>query len=54
MNEENKKEFDSLIESNMPRIWEIAQYIYENPELGYEEYKACEVQCKFLKQAVLR
>lgn len=51
MNEENKREFDSLVESEMPKIWEIAQFIHANPELSYEEYKACEVQCDYLRKA---
>ena len=50
MLEENKKQYDLYIESEMSHIWEIAKYIHENPELGYEEYKACDVQCKYLEE----
>ena len=32
------------------KLWEISDYIYENPELGNEEFKAVEVLTSFLEE----
>ena len=44
-----KAAIDSFVDAQMPEIWRIASYIHENPELGYEEFKACQVQCDYLR-----
>lgn len=44
----DKKFYDTYLDDQMDRLWEIAQYVHENPEICYEEYKACEVQCQYL------
>ena len=31
-------------------LWNLAVYLYENPEIGYKEYKACEALSEFLKK----
>ena len=49
MSNDVKAALDSFVESEMPEIWRIASYIHENPELGYEEFKACAVQCDYLR-----
>lgn len=38
------------IEKIKHRLWEINDYIYCNPELGDNEYKACEKLTEFLKE----
>ena len=30
-------------------LWDLAIYLYKNPETGYEEFKACKVLSEFLK-----
>jgi Metal-dependent amidase/aminoacylase/carboxypeptidase len=37
-----KKYIKVWIDENKQEFYEIADYIWENPELGLEEYKACE------------
>jgi aminobenzoyl-glutamate utilization protein B len=41
-NQAIKKFVMDWIESNKQEFYEIADFIWENPELGLEEYKACE------------
>ncbi|MEG0093518.1 MAG: M20 family metallopeptidase [Erysipelotrichaceae bacterium] len=41
-NEKIKKEFDNL--------WDISKFIYDNPELGFEEKKACKILTDYLIQ----
>lgn len=43
MNNQKMKEFiDNWIETNKQDFYEIADFIWDNPELGLEEYQACE------------
>lgn len=44
-----KVECDKFLDENLDDLWSMAQYIHANPELGFEEYKACQVQCDYLK-----
>ena len=38
------------IEKIHPELIGISKYIYENPELGHEEWKASECLCKALEK----
>ena len=44
-----KEMLDSFVDSHMEEMWDIALYIHKNPELGYEEHKACKAQCDYLE-----
>lgn len=48
--ETKKLECDKYLDQEMEKIWELSKYIHANPELHFEEYKACESQCKFMSQ----
>lgn len=45
----NKTVYDKYLDSQMESLWNIAQYVHANPELCYEEHKACKVQCDYLE-----
>lgn len=47
---EIKQQCDQYVDEHLDELWEIAKYIHENPELAYEEVKACRVQCDYLKK----
>ena len=47
--EKYKIECDEFLDQNLEDLWTIAQYIHSNPELGFEEEKACKVQCDYLR-----
>ena len=47
--EKYKIECDEFLDKNLNDLWAIAQYIHSNPELGFEEEKACKVQCDYLR-----
>lgn len=44
-----KQNIDKHVNQKMESLWSISSYIHSNPELCYEEYKACQVQCDFLR-----
>ncbi|AIF44528.1 M20 family metallopeptidase [Virgibacillus sp. SK37] len=48
--EEIKKYYDDYLDSRLDELWEIAKYVHSNPELGYKEEKACQIQCEFLRE----
>ena len=50
MDESVKARYDAWIASEMAEIWDISKYIHANPELGFQEEKACRIQCEYLKQ----
>lgn len=50
MDESVKARYDAWITSEMAEIWDISKYIHANPELGFQEEKACRIQCEYLKQ----
>lgn len=45
-----KKHYDDYLDSRLDELWDIAKYVHANPEIGYQEKKACSIQCKFLKE----
>lgn len=45
-----KNQCDDYLDSRLDELWDIAKYVHSNPELGYQEKKACRVQCDFLKE----
>ncbi|WP_040215046.1 M20 family metallopeptidase [Clostridium polynesiense] len=45
-----KEECDLYLEDRMDELWSLSKYIYNNPELAFEEYKACDAQCSFLEK----
>lgn len=47
---EIKQQCDQYVDEHLDDLWEIAKYIHANPELAYEEVKACKVQCDYLKK----
>lgn len=49
MKEEIKNKIMSEIDQKMNELWNISKYIHENPEMCFEEEKACKVQCDFLR-----
>lgn len=48
--ERKKAECDLYLDKNMEDLWNVSKYIHENPERYFKEYKACEIQCNFLKK----
>ena len=47
--EERKRQIDAYLESRFDDLWEISKYIHSNPEVAYEEFKACKLQVDFLR-----
>lgn len=45
----DKNIYDQYLDEQMESLWEIAEYVHANPELCYEEHKACKVQCDYLE-----
>lgn len=45
-----KEEIVSFLENNKKRFVEIAQYIWENPELAFEEFKSSKILADTLKE----
>ena len=51
MNIKNIKiDSDKYIESKMEELWNISKYIHENPELAFNENKACKIQVDYLEK----
>ena len=48
--EQKKQKCDRYLDENMEELWGISKYIHENPEENFQEYKACKVQCDYLKK----
>ncbi|MEG1301095.1 MAG: M20 family metallopeptidase [Erysipelotrichaceae bacterium] len=48
--EEIKNNCDIYLDSNMKELWEISKYIHSNPELAFNESKACEAMTTFLEK----
>lgn len=46
----DKQHYDDYLDQQMEELWEMARYVHANPELCYEEHKACEVQCCYLRE----
>ncbi|SCY97558.1 M20 family metallopeptidase [Alkaliphilus peptidifermentans] len=44
------KEVKELSEDLKPQLIELSNYIFDNPELGYEEFKACSAHVALLKK----
>ena len=42
--------FDQYLDEQMEALWSVSKYIHANPELNFEEVKACKVQCEFLEK----
>ena len=39
-----------VVDANLDEIFAIAKFMYENPELGNEEFKACQALCESFKK----
>lgn len=48
--EKKKAECDQYLDEQMEALWSVSKYIHANPELNFEEVKACKVQCEFLER----
>lgn len=46
----DKVQYDNYLDSRLDELWDVASYIHANPEIGFEEYKACEIQANFLRE----
>lgn len=44
-----KEKLYEFIEKSKDELFEISDYIFDNPEVGLEEYKASERLCKYLE-----
>lgn len=44
-----KQECDQYLDSKMDELWKVAQFIHANPELAFQEEKACKIQCDYLE-----
>lgn len=45
-----KEEFKKIIEAQMPKLFDITKKLYENPELGCQEYKSSKLLVDCLKE----
>ncbi|WP_026895570.1 M20 family metallopeptidase [Clostridiisalibacter paucivorans] len=45
-----KEDIKNIIKDIKEELIELSEYIYKNPELGYEEYKACDVHERLLQE----
>lgn len=43
-----KNKYDKYLDEQLDSLWSISQYVHANPELCYEEHKACDIQCDYL------
>lgn len=50
MNSELQKKILNTVEQNLPELYEIRNYLYENPEVGGEEEKAYALMTRTLKE----
>lgn len=48
--EKKKAECDSYLDEHMEELWEVSKYIHANPELHFEEHKACKAQSDYLEK----
>lgn len=46
--EQLKKICDDVVDENFNELWDIASYIHANPEVAFEEKKACKVLSSYL------
>ena len=44
------KNLRQRIERYLPELWELNQYIYDHPELGYEEHLSCQAHLQLLER----
>ncbi|MDD6347177.1 MAG: M20 family metallopeptidase [Lachnospiraceae bacterium] len=44
-----KESLEKALVPLMPQLIAISDYIYDNPELGHEEFKACDLLCRTLE-----
>ncbi len=42
---------NEMIEKNLDQYMQMVQYMYDNPELGFKEYKAQQIMVEYLKNA---
>jgi len=47
---ETKKLCDAYLDEQMEELWNISKYIHENPEMAFQERKACQAQCEYLQK----
>jgi amidohydrolase len=47
---DNVKELLNIVERYVPVLDELSIEVWKNPELGFEEFIACELQCNLLKK----
>ena len=45
----DKTRFNRYLDENLDELWKISKEIHSAPELAYQEYKACEIQCSYLQ-----
>lgn len=41
---------DESVEENLEHLSNIASYLYMNPEIAFQEHKACKVLCRELRE----
>ena len=41
---------DESVEENLEHLSNIASYLYMNPEIAFQEHKACNVLCRELRE----
>ena len=49
-----KELFDSKVGNELTELFEITKYLYDNPEIGMQEYKASKVLVDYLKKNGLK
>lgn len=42
---------DAYLDTKMDGLWKLSRYIYENPEMAFQEFRACDAQCAYLEKA---
>ena len=48
-----KKRLSAEVEALAGDLYAVSEFLYQNPEIGYQEFKACEFLSQFLEQTTV-
>ena len=46
----DKKRLCAEVEALAGDLYKVSEFLYNNPEIGYQEFKACEFLCRFMEE----